>query len=181
MTHVDVVRVLYFFGPAYAADVSPIIVARLLPRYDLAIDGGKMFRGRRLLGGHKTWRGLFAGVLAAVIVWEAQRSLYGLGIFRAFALVDYSAEPVVPGLLMGLGAGAGDAFKSLLKRQMSIAPGATWPVFDQLDFFLGAVALVSFVHVPPLDVVLAMLPIVFLADIAATTILCRLGLKDSWL
>jgi CDP-2,3-bis-(O-geranylgeranyl)-sn-glycerol synthase len=180
MTHVDVLRGLYFFGPAYAADVSPIIAVRLLPWCDLALDGGKTFRGRRLLGSHKTWRGLLAGVLAAVIVWEVQRSLYGAGLFRAFALVDYSAEPIVPGLLMGLGAVAGDAFKSLLKRQMNIAPGATWLVFDQLDFFLGAVAFVCLLHVPPLDVVLVMLPIVFLADIAATAILCRLGLKDRW-
>ena len=180
MTILEVLQVLYYFSPAYAADVSPVIAAELLPRCDRAIDGGKTLRGRRLLGSHKTWRGLLSCVVAGVGVWELQRGLYQTGLLRAFALVDYGAQAIVPGLLMGLGAGVGDALKSMLKRQMDIAPGSTWLVFDQLDFFLGALAFVSLVHVPPLGVVLAVLPLVLLCDIAATAILWRLGLKESW-
>jgi CDP-2,3-bis-(O-geranylgeranyl)-sn-glycerol synthase len=180
MTLVDVLQVVYFFGPAYAADVSPIIARRLFPRLDAPLDGGRTLRGRPLLGAHKTWRGFLACVVAGVAAWEVQRLLHHMGILRALALVDY-AEPIVPGLLMGLGAGTGDALKSLLKRQVGIAPGSTWLVFDQLDFFAGALAFVSLVHVPPLGVVLAILPIVFLCDIAATTILWRVGLKERWI
>jgi CDP-2,3-bis-(O-geranylgeranyl)-sn-glycerol synthase len=181
MTILDVLSALYYFGPAYAADVSPVIALHFLPRFDSAIDGGTSLRGRRLLGSHKTWRGILACVVAGVATWEVQRRLYRMGLLRAFALVDYSAEPIVPGLLMGLGAGVGDVFKSLLKRQMDIAPGSPWLLFDQLDFFVGAFAFVSLVYVPPLGVVLAVLPIVFLCDIAATTILWRLGFKERWL
>jgi hypothetical protein len=60
MTLLNVVRVVYFFGPAYAADVSPILAERLLPRFDVPIDGGTKLRGPPLLGAHKTWRG-FSG------------------------------------------------------------------------------------------------------------------------
>jgi hypothetical protein len=68
-----------------------------------------------------------------------------------------------------------------LKRRRGIAPGAVWLGFDQLDFFVGAVAFVSLVHVPPLADVLAMVPLVFACDVAATTVLWRLGLKQSCL
>jgi hypothetical protein len=50
MTLLDVVRVVYFFGPAYAADVSPILAERLLPRFDVPIDGGTKLRGQPILG-----------------------------------------------------------------------------------------------------------------------------------
>jgi hypothetical protein len=48
-------------------------------------------------------------------------------------------------------------------------------------FFLGAVAFVSLVHVPPLGIVCAVLPRVFVCGIAVTTMLWRLGLKQSWI
>jgi CDP-2,3-bis-(O-geranylgeranyl)-sn-glycerol synthase len=181
MTLLDVVRVVYFFGPAYAADVSPILAKRLLPKFDAPIDGGATFRGRPLLGAHKTWRGLGACVAAGVTVWQGQRILYHMGLWHALALVDYTAEPLLPGLLMGVGAGIGDTVKSFLKRQVGIAPGSPWLGFDQLDFFLGALAFVSLVHVPPLGVVLVVLPLVCVGSIAATTIFWLLGLKQSWL
>jgi len=177
MTLLDV----YFFGPAYAADVSPILAKRLFPKFDAPIDGGATLRGRPLLSAHKTWRGLWACVAAGVTVWEGQRILYHMGLWRALALVDYTAEPLLPGLLMGVGAGIGDTVKSFLKRRVGIAPGSPWLGFDQLDFFLGALAFVSLVHVPPLGVVLAVLPLVCVCDIAATTMCWLLGLKQSWL
>jgi CDP-2,3-bis-(O-geranylgeranyl)-sn-glycerol synthase len=181
MTLLDFVQVIYFFGPAYAANVSPIFAERLFPKFDAPIDSGKTFRGRPFLGAHKTWRGFLACVAAGLTVWEGQRILYHMGLCRELALGDYAAEPLVPGLLMGAGAGIGDTFKSFLKRQVGIAPGSPWLGFDQLDFFVGALAFVSLVHVPPLGVVLAVMPLVFVCDIAATTIFWLLGLKQSWI
>jgi CDP-archaeol synthase len=181
MTLLEIVQVVYFFGPAYAADVSPILAARVFPRFDAPIDGDLTLRGRPLLGAHKTWRGLLACVAAGVTAWEGQRMAYHLGFWRELAIVDYGAEPLLPGLLMGVGAGIGDTVKSFLKRRAGIAPGSPWLGFDQLDFFVGAVACVSLVHVPPLGVVLAVLPLVFACDIAATTMFWLLGLKQSWI
>ena len=69
--------------------------------------------------------------------------------------------------------------KSLLKRQVGIAPDSPWWGFNQLEFFVGALACVSLVHAPPLGIVRAVLPLVFVCDIAATTMFWRLSLKQS--
>jgi hypothetical protein len=60
---------------------------------------------------------------------------------------------------------------------------ATWEA-QRLLYHLGAcreLALVSLVHVPPLKLVLAVLPLVFIGDIAATTLFWLLGFKQSWI
>jgi CDP-2,3-bis-(O-geranylgeranyl)-sn-glycerol synthase len=180
MTLFPILQVLYLFVPAYAADVAPIFARELLPGWDRPIDGGRRFRGKRIFGSHKTWRGLAASALFGVLAYEAQRLLAGLGWLESLMLLD-DAEPVLPGLLMGIGAGTGDAVKSFAKRQVGIAPGATWLGYDQLDFFIGAAACLSLVHAPPLGALLAAIPIVFLCDVAATTVFWRLGLKESWI
>jgi len=96
MTRLEFVEAVYVFGPAYAANVSPIFAARLCPALDAPLDGGRTFRGRPLLGAHKTRRGLLACAAAGVTMWEGQRLLDHLGFCHNLALVDYAAEPLVP-------------------------------------------------------------------------------------
>jgi CDP-2,3-bis-(O-geranylgeranyl)-sn-glycerol synthase len=57
------------------------------------------------------------------------------------ALVAYDHWAVL-GLRFGVGAMAGDSVKSLVKRRLAIAPGEPWIPWDQLDFVLGALAVV---------------------------------------
>jgi CDP-diglyceride synthetase len=113
--------------------------------------------------------------------YELQRLVHAAGLGTGLALIDYAEHPLLPGFLMGLGTGIGDAVKSFFKRRIDIAPGASWPVFDQLDFFAGAYAFVSLVLVPPLVPTLACLPIVLAGSVAVTTIGWALGLKEAWL
>lgn len=174
-------RVLYFFVPAYVANMSPVLVKPWLPLLAAPIDGGRTWRGKRVLGDHKTWRGLVAGIVTGTLVWEGQRLADDLGCGRDLALVDYAAYPFWPGFLLGLGTGVGDAVKSFLKRQVDIAPGASWPVFDQLDFMVGAYAAVALVYAPPFVPTLAILPIVFVGSILTTVIGYALGLKEAWI
>jgi CDP-2,3-bis-(O-geranylgeranyl)-sn-glycerol synthase len=75
----------------------------------------------------------------------------------------------------------GDAVKSFFKRQIGVAPGASWIGFDQLDFFIGAYAFVAPLYAPPVLPTLACLPIVFLGSIATTASGAWLGLKESWI
>lgn len=82
---------------------------------------------------------------------------------------------------MALGTGVGDAVKSFFKRRVGIAPGASWPVFDQLDFFAGAFLFVAAVHVPPVLPTLVCLPIVLAGSIAVTATGWALGLKEAWI
>ena len=67
---------------------------------------------------------------------------------RSVALLDYGNCRLWLGVLMGLGTGIGDAVKSFFKRQIGIAPGASWIGFDQLDFFVGSYAFASVLFAP---------------------------------
>ena len=178
---VAVVQTLYFFVPAYVANMSPVLVRDTVPLLAAPIDGGRTFRGVRVLGDHKTWRGLVAGTVAGILVFQVQLALWDAGVLRRFALVDYASLGPLPGLLMGLGAGVGDAMKSFFKRQLGIAPGASWLGFDQLDFMAGAYALVALVYAPPIVPTMLCLPVVFLGSIATTATGWALGLKEAWI
>jgi CDP-2,3-bis-(O-geranylgeranyl)-sn-glycerol synthase len=177
----ELVRVAWFFVPAFVANMAPVLVRGHFEALARPIDGGRTLRGRRVLGDHKTWRGIVAGVVAGAIVFALQQALHAAGLLRGLALVDYGALSPWTGVLLGLGTGVGDAAKSFFKRQVGIAPGASWPVFDQLDFMAGAYALVSLVLVPPPWTTLAILPTVLAGSIVVTTIGWRLGMKESWI
>jgi CDP-2,3-bis-(O-geranylgeranyl)-sn-glycerol synthase len=177
----DLAAVLWFFVPAYLANMSPVFVQGRFERLAAPIDGGRTFRGRRILGDHKTWRGIVAGIGAGVVVAGLQRLIHGAGWCTALALVDYSASWLAIGFLLGLGTGVGDAVKSFFKRQIGIAPGRPWIGFDQLDFMVGAYAFVSLVYVPPLAPTLLALPIVFAGSIGTTATGYGLGLKETWI
>jgi CDP-2,3-bis-(O-geranylgeranyl)-sn-glycerol synthase len=182
VTHIHaLLQVLYFFLPAYLANMSPILVRGRYHALAVPIDNGRTLWGKRVLGDHKTWRGLLAGIVAGPFVFETQRLAYVADFARDLVLIDYSAHPLMPGLLMGLGAGIGDAVKSFFKRRIGIDPGASWPVFDQLDFFLGAYFFVSFVYAPPLLIVLASLPVILLGNIASNALGYWLGFKETWI
>ena len=73
----------------------------------------------------------------APLVLELQALAYRAGHAREIALIDYGNCSLWLGVSMGAGTGVGDAVKSFFKRQIGIAPGASWIGFDQLDFFVG--------------------------------------------
>jgi CDP-2,3-bis-(O-geranylgeranyl)-sn-glycerol synthase len=177
----EVLQVLYFFLPAYIANMSPVLIGRRLTGLAIPIDGGRTLRGKRILGDHKTWRGLLAGIVAGTLVFELQRFVYEAEIAQGLALIDYSAHPLLPGLLLGVGAGVGDAVKSFFKRRIDIEPGESWPIFDQVDFFVGAYVFVSLVYAPPVLLTLASLPVVLSGNIASNALGYLLGFKETWI
>jgi len=178
----EALRTLYFFAPAYAANIAPVLARGHWKALAAPIDGGRRWRGQRLLGDHKTWRGIVAGVIAGVVTYAAQWWLHRRGIATALALVDYGRLGVfLPGALLGLGTGVGDAVKSFFKRRVDIAPGASWLGFDQLDFMAGAYVFVSLVMVPPFAATIAILPLVFVGSVAGSATGYCLGLKEAWI
>jgi hypothetical protein len=119
-------------------------------RFALPLDGGRTFRGRRLFGANKTWKGFVVMVPAAMF---------------SFALLGATAGSMAEGLwpltvpqyaLLGgcaaLGFMLGELPNSFVKRQLGIAPGAApasawgrWLCFtvDRLDSILGMLLVVS--------------------------------------
>lgn len=180
MAH-EILTVLWFFLPAYLADMAPVIVRGHWQWLARPIDGGHRWRGRRLLGDHKTWRGIVAGVAFGVVTFAVQRTLYRLGVLEGLALIDYDVSSLLPGVLLGLGTGVGDAAKSFVKRGLGIAPGASWIGPDQLDFFVGAWLFVLPVVAVPLVPALLAAPLVLVGTIAVTATGYGLGMKESWI
>lgn len=156
----DMLFALWFFLPAGIANVTPILVAPLpgLRKLNAPIDCGLLFRGKRVLGSHKTWRGLVSGVLLATLtLWLQQLAVEHFHWAQVLARqVDYAHLPtVVLGVLFGVGALGGDAIESFFKRQRGVAPGHGWFPFDQLDYIIGAtLASMPFVALSVLQYVL---------------------------
>jgi CDP-2,3-bis-(O-geranylgeranyl)-sn-glycerol synthase len=147
----DIFVAVWIFLPAGVANMAPIFAARIpgLRQWNAPIDAGKTFRGRRIFGAHKTWRGLAAGmVVATVTLWLQQQLISQMADPLQFTGgLDYTALPtLVAGPLLGLGALGGDAIKSFCKRQLNIAPGTSWFPFDQIDYIVGgAIVLLPFI------------------------------------
>jgi len=101
-------RALWIFLPVLGAPIlhAPVLRWDLLPALKRPLDGGRSFRGRRILGDNKTWRGalcMTAGVVLATVAlwrwgwWRDQLP----GAVRA-------SSPIVVGLLIGLGTVGGE-------------------------------------------------------------------------
>jgi CDP-2,3-bis-(O-geranylgeranyl)-sn-glycerol synthase len=177
----ELAAVLWFFLPAYMANMSPVLVRGWAEGLAVPIDAGRSWRGRRIFGNHKTWRGILAGVLAGVLTAGLQRLVHEAGWLDHLVRVDDATLWPAIGFLQGLGTGVGDAVKSFFKRRVGIAPGGSWIGFDQLDFMVGAYCFVAPVYAPPLPTMLLALPVVFAGSIAVTAAGWALGMKDSWI
>ena len=144
----DILFALWFFTPAGLANAAPVFAQKIPHTEFLAkpIDLGKHFRGKRLFGDHKTFRGFLAGIIMAEIVVTIQRLLYlNNSWFRdVSAQVNYGKINVwALGFLFAIGALGFDAIKSFFKRQFGVQSGGTWFPFDQIDFIVGGLLLSS--------------------------------------
>src|SRR5271157_592835 len=144
----DILFVLWFFLPAGLANVAPVFAMKLpfLRAFNLPLDFYATFRGKRILGGHKTVRGLLSGILTGILTVYLQIYLYEqVPLVRSFVPIDYSSiNPILFGFLSAIGALGGDAVKSFFKRQLEIPPGKSWFPFDQVDYVIGGMIVTSF-------------------------------------
>jgi CDP-2,3-bis-(O-geranylgeranyl)-sn-glycerol synthase len=144
----------WLFLPVLGAPLlhAPVLRFDLLRPLRRPIDGGRTFRGRRVLGDNKTWRGavvMFTGVTAATA------ALHRVDAYRARLPRDVrDAGPLTTGALLGLATVVGELPNSFVKRQLGIGPGGrrTGPggvaisIVDQADFVLAAWPLLAPVH-----------------------------------
>ena len=158
-------QLVYFMAPAYLANMAPPFV-----RY---WKGWNRPISRRWLGTHKTVLGFVAGVLTAMLVTFVQRRLAWSG-----SIVAYD-EWALLGVLFGVGAMAGDCAKSFFKRRLGVEPGRPWIPFDQLDFVLGALALVHARVALAWSDLLAILALSFCGHILVNHLGYWLGVRDT--
>jgi len=174
-------RVLYFFVPAYVANMAPVLIGNRLTFLARPLDFGTSLGGVPIFGDHKTWRGLLIGVLAGAVAFLIQKALYDAETARTLALFDYATLPRWLGAWLGFGALLGDAVKSFFKRRVGIAPGEPWIGPDEIDFYLGAVAAAVLVVSLPLVPLLVSVPVVIAGHFVSNLVAWALGLKDAWI
>jgi CDP-2,3-bis-(O-geranylgeranyl)-sn-glycerol synthase len=153
-----IIQALYYFLPAYVANMSPNFFRKSLHFLGKPIDNGSMYRGKRILGDNKTWRGLIMGTIMAILTILIQRSLALNPTIAKISLFDYSLVPlptlIALGFLLGFGALAGDSIKSFFKRQSGVPSGTSWFPFDQLDFVIGGLLFSFLIFIPSWQVML---------------------------
>lgn len=147
--------VFLVFALAIAGAVHVAWLRSAYSRHFVApIDAGASWRGRRLLGDNKTWRGFMAMPLAAALVFslaaqfrEVLPTWFAAGIWAISA-----GELAFVGFICGLAFMLAELPNSFIKRQLDIYPGATAPHFglrvlflfiDRIDSTLGVLIVLS--------------------------------------
>ncbi|HIJ17949.1 MAG TPA: CDP-2,3-bis-(O-geranylgeranyl)-sn-glycerol synthase [Thermoplasmata archaeon] len=109
------------------------------------MDLGRSWRGKRVLGDGKTWRGFFGGALTG----------FGVGSIEIIitTMLDeqdafgYGDLPWAVAIIAALSFGAmtGDCVGSFIKRRLGVDRGKKAPGLDQYNFVLGAIVTVIIV------------------------------------
>jgi len=163
--------------PAYVPNNVAVVAGGGRP-----IDGGRTWGGRRVLGDGKTWRGTFVGTLAGAALAAA---LNGVEPAASDVLgVPLPVFPLAAMLALPFGAMLGDILASFLKRRTGRERGAAFPLVDQLDFVVVALALAAvaapawFGDTFTLEVIVAVLVLTPVLHVGTNVGAYQLGLKD---
>lgn len=135
-----ILHALYYISPAYCANAFAVFGG------GTPVDFRKTWRGGRILGDGKTWRGLAIGVLAGGLfglMWYSlsQSGPLSLTYYGAF---DFKLTDPFFGLYLGMGALLGDMAASFFKRRLGLERGAPLWGVDQLDHVFGALLFAYF-------------------------------------
>lgn len=131
-----IVVAIWAMLPAYVPNNVAVLAGGGSP-----IDGGRRWRGKRILGDGKTWRGTAAGIAAGALLALALNRIAPTAILG----VTTPHFPAAAMLSLPAGAMAGDIAGSFVKRRLGTERGAPAPGIDQLDFVVGALLLSALV------------------------------------
>jgi CDP-archaeol synthase len=119
------------------------------------IDRGRKFRGKRIFGDNKTYRGVVVVSLGTAVGFGLQSLiLHRIASIRSIELFDYAFfKSVALGAAVGVAAMLSELPNSFIKRRFEIEPGSAakgWKgmvfyVYDQIDFLLGSWLVLAFV------------------------------------
>lgn len=164
--------------------MTPIFANRtpLLNQWKTPMDMRRNYRGIRMLGDNKTWRGFVTGVVIASVTVGLQhlvaKYVY-IDWLSGTTIVDYVNPRILwLGPLLGIGALGGDAIESFFKRQLRIPAGESWFPFDQVDYILGGLLLAGPFFPVPLSIIAGVFIIFFVLHLVLAYIGYLLGLKN---
>lgn len=157
-------------------------------RFSAPIDGGRVFRKRRIFGNNKTWRGFIAIVPAVAVAFVAFRILFAflgnlLDGLWPLSILQYAAL----GCFVGVGFMLGELPNSFVKRQFDIPPGGQPQkpfarrlgfLIDRFDSILGGILFLACAVPVPIATYLYILLLGPFIHLAFNVLLYRLGVKS---
>jgi len=176
---ISIGKTIYLLLPAYFANMAPVFNNNLFKKQKFyPMDFNAKLNGKPLFGEHKTWNGLIAAIIIAILVSLIQHLLSRYPFFWEFGFFSYN-NWVLIGLLMGFGAIIGDLTKSFFKRRIGKKPGERWVPFDQLDFIIGALIFLSFFYKIEAKIIIYALIISIILHITTNHIGFYLGMREA--
>jgi CDP-2,3-bis-(O-geranylgeranyl)-sn-glycerol synthase len=169
-----ILKTIWFILPAYIANMMPL-VCKKIKFLDRPLDFNKTFRNKRIFGNHKTIRGLLCAIIGCEVIIFLQFKISSY--LEPILVLDYNNWFIV-GLLFSIGAMMGDLIESFFKRQLNFPAGKKWFPFDQLDFIVGALLLISIVQVPPLYMIVILFLLTPLLHLLTNYIAYKWKIKD---
>lgn len=145
----DIGRVCFLAAPVIVAGVLHMVLAKLnvLSALKIPIDRGREWRGKRIFGDNKTWRGVVLMIALTMIAYEVQTWSYKYSDWvKELAYYDYNAvNSYFAGFMLGLGYILAELPNSFVKRRLNIKAGKgdkglkgkIFLVVDQGDSVLG--------------------------------------------
>jgi hypothetical protein len=152
------------------------------------LDLGGRFRGRRIFGDQKTWRGLTISVVFCTLGTLIQAWLQGKGYLPPWILLlDYRKHRYIAGILLGLGMTVGELPNSFIKRQLDIPPGMrkeglvgiAFFLFDQVDLTMGIWIFLFFLVRPSLLMVSWSFLLTFVLHVAISSVGYLAGMRKT--
>lgn len=135
---------VWYMLPAFVGNASALWATKLpIPAWP--VDGGAVFRGRRVFGDHKTWRGIVVGVFVGMIVATLQ------------------GRPLLHGAVLAFGNFLGDLLGAFVKRQRGLKSGESSLLVDAIPS--PVVALASGALVIPVPLTLSQSVLVVAATV----------------
>jgi CDP-2,3-bis-(O-geranylgeranyl)-sn-glycerol synthase len=169
--YVEMFKAFLLFLPAGMANMTPVLASKipLLRDWKTPMDLGLSFRGKRLLGDNKTWRGVVAGVVVGgAVCYYLELAIHNSPSYGVFLF----------GAWLSLGALVGDAVESFFKRQRGTPAGQSWFPLDQIDYILGGLLFIYPLVRPSLATMAYVLAIYFVMHVSIVYIFYLLHVRD---
>jgi hypothetical protein len=153
------------------------------------LDRGHTFRGKRIFGANKTYRGIVAVGLGTAVGFSLQAIFFHrFAPVRGIELLDYAfPKTSIVGFAFGAAAMLSELPNSFIKRQLDIAPGnmasgalaLIFYAFDQIDFLLGAWLVLALFISATFERVFWSLVFLFISHQIITTVGYSLGMRST--
>ena len=183
-------QILFLGSPLLLAAIAQGLCIKYdwLSRLRRPLDLGRAYKGKRIFGDHKTWRGLTINVLFCSLGAIIQAWLQGKEVLPQWLfLLDYKSHAFTVGVLIGLGMTVGELPNSFLKRRFEIPPGKSregplgiaFFIYDQVDLTIGIWVFLFFLIRPSLWLVLWSLLLTLALHLAVSSVGYLLGMRKT--